>query len=191
MTRQFGFLLLVAMLFQLPALQAQQTNKNKYGNNIISFSPIDIMPTNNIGIGLSYERMVSDHFGVCVPVMIGLSNDYTNVGLELKVYPSNNKGAARYAIAPMIMYGDGSEKSTRYDYNPVTGYSELVNVYTRRQHFGFLLNQTVNFTIMNQFFIGIDGGLGVNYYDKRVNIDGVKEGITFAAQFRVAMGYRF
>lgn len=191
MTRNFGFLLLVAMLFQLPALQAQQTNKNKYGNNIISFSPIDIMPTNNIGIGLSYERLVSDHFGVCVPVMIGLSNDYTNVGLELKVYPTNNKGAARYAIAPMIMYGDGSEKSTRYDYNPITGYSEMVNVYTRRQHFGFLLNQTVNFTIMNQFFIGIDGGLGVNYYDKRVNIDGVKEGITFAAQFRVAMGYRF
>lgn len=191
MTRHFGFLLLVAMLFQVPALQAQQANKNKYGNNIISFSPIDIMPTNNIGIGLSYERLVSDHFGVCVPVMIGLSNNYTNVGLELKVYPTNNKGAARYAIAPMIMYGDGSEKSTRYIFNSNLGYSEMVNVYTRRQHFGFLLNQTVNFTIMNQFFLGLDGGLGVNYYDKRINVDGVKEGITFAAQFRVAMGYRF
>jgi len=191
MTGKFALLLTWVLLLQVTMLQAQKNTTNKYGNNIISFCPIDMMPTNNIGIGISYERLVSEHFGVCVPVMIGLSNDYTNVGIELKVYPTNAKGAARYAIAPMIMYGDGSEKSTRYEYNSSTGFSELINVYTRRQHFGFLLNQTVNFTIMNQFFLGLDGGLGVNYYDKRINLNGVKEGITFAAQFRVAMGYRF
>lgn len=61
----------------------------------------------------------------------------------------------------------GKEKKIEYVYDQSIGTSRQVNVTTERQHFGFVLNQTANFTLMKQFFIGIDGGIGINYYDKR------------------------
>lgn len=63
------------------------------------------IPDNNVGIGFSYERLVNDYIGLSVPVMLALGNPYTNVGLEIKLYPTKNTGTARYAIAPSIMYG--------------------------------------------------------------------------------------
>jgi hypothetical protein len=44
----------------------------------------------------------------------------------------------------------------------------------------------LNVTITRQFFIGIDGGLGINYYDEKANSN-----LSFLAQLHIGMGYRF
>jgi hypothetical protein len=190
-----SLLILGAMLLfvtQQSLAQGAAENASKpLGKNILSFCPVYAIPDNNVGIGFSYERLVNDYIGLSVPVMLALGNPYTNVGLEIKLYPTKNTGTARYAIAPSIMYGTGKEKRIEYVYDQSIGTSRQVNVTTERQHFGFVLNQTANFTLMKQFFIGIDGGIGINYYDKRKTGTSEINNVTFAAQFHMALGYRF
>ncbi len=193
---QINSLLIISVLMLLAiqntSAQGSAENASKpLGKNILSFCPVYAIPDNNVGIGFSYERLVNEYIGLSVPVMIALGSPYTNVGLEIKLYPTKNTGTARYAIAPSIMYGSGKEKKFDYVYDPATGISKQVDIITNRQHFGFLLNQTANFTLMKQFYIGIDGGIGINYYDRRKTTSSDLNNVTFAAQFHMALGYRF
>ena len=177
-----------------------KSEKINYGKNIISFMPIYLITNNNIGLGLSYERLANEYVGIRVPVMLGINAEYANVGLELKLYPAKNTGPAKYAIAPMITFGTGKETYTETYWDPNRN-----NSYTRtfnydRTHFGFLLNQTFNFTIMKNFYIGMDGGLGINYYDNNHNPNRINNNnnnsnntnnLRCLAQFQVMMGARF
>lgn len=172
-----------------------QKNKINYGRNIISFMPVYAITNNNIGIGGSYEILANDYVGIRMPIMAAINTNYMNVGIELKLYPARNNGPAKYAIAPMITYGTGTEKMNDYIWDPNTNQYVYSNKSYDRTHFGFLLNQTFNFTIMQNFFIGMDGGLGINYYDNvrmqnQVNTTNNSD-ISFLAQFHVMMGVRF
>jgi hypothetical protein len=46
---------------------------------------------------------------------------------------------------------------------------------------------------MKQMYIGIDGGLGINYFDDKSNrnFNSNNNNITLAAQFHMALGFRF
>lgn len=169
--------------------------EEQYGKNIIAFSPVSLITDNYVGVGLSYERLVNQYVGIRIPVTTAINTDYFNIGIEAKLYPTRNNGPAKYAIAPMLIYGSGNEKQVKEVYNQVTGYYETITTKVPRTHFGFLLNQTFNFTIMKSFFIGIDGGLGINYYDSRANTyvgsSYRSNDISFAAQLHFALGYRF
>jgi hypothetical protein len=192
------------LLFATTCLSFAQTNHNnhkvKYGRNIISFMPVYAITNNYVGIGGSYEILANDYIGIRVPVMAAINTNYVNVGLEMKLYPARNTGPAKYAIAPMITYGTGSERMNEYVWDNQLNQYVYDNSKYDRSHFGFLLNQTFNFTIMQNFFIGMDGGLGINYYDNtRWNNNGPNNhqsnnnnsNITFLAQFHVMMGCRF
>lgn len=191
-----SFLLLSSIYMGSFAQDNVRKSKVKYGRNIISFMPLYAISDNYVGVGGSYEFLANDYIGIRMPVMAAINEDYINVGLELKMYPGRNNGAVRYAIAPMITYGTGNQSINGYIYDPISGqYIYTTKVYNR-QHFGFLLNQTLNCTIMQNFYIGMDGGLGINYYDNKIrntnnNFNNNNSNISFIAQFHVMMGVRF
>lgn len=189
------FLLLLSLTLSIFSLSAQKSLRKEepqFGKNILAFSPVQLMSNNHVGVGLSYERLVNQYVGLRIPVMVGINSNYVNVGLEAKLYPTRNNGPVKYAIAPMIMYGNGKIIHNEWVYDPNLGYSVYVKKETPRTHFGFLLNQTFNFTILKNFYIGIDGGLGVNYYDSDANNSGANNSqMSVAAQLGFGLGYRF
>lgn len=173
---------------------SSKKENQRYGNNIISFHPVHLVADNHVGVGFAYERLVNPYLGIKIPIMKSVNSDYINVGIEAKLYPGKHNGAVRYAIAPALMYGTGDETFTDYVYDPMLGYSVAKTVRSPRTHFGFLLNQTLNITIVRQLYVGIDGGLGVNYYDQkfdRWSNTQINNNITLAAQFHMALGFRF
>lgn len=189
-------LLLTLSAFARPADEetAGQKGKKSYGQNIISFHPVHLIANNHVGVGFAYERLVNPYLGIKVPVMKSVNSDYVNVSLEAKLYPGKHNGVVRYAIAPTLMFGTGDETYTDYVYDPVLGYSVSKIMRSPRTHFGFLLNQTLNITIVRQMYVGIDGGIGVNYYDEKFEHwsgNRLNNTITFAAQFHMALGFRF
>lgn len=181
-TIPFLFLILITTnLFS----QKKQSEKINYGKNIISFMPLSAVTNNHVGVGLSYEYLASEYIGVRIPIMAGINLPYFNGCIELKLYPAKNTGPAKYAIAPTIMFGHG--EVDRFNNWGQSGHAT-------RTHFGFLLNNTVNFTIAKNFFIGIDGGIGINYFDKLTpatsNVSPTNS-TSFLAQFQIMMGGRF
>ena len=163
--------------------------KKDFGKNILAFNPVHLIASDFVGVGFSYERLVNNYVGLKIPVMIAMNNNYYNIGIEAKLYPTKNTGAVKYAIAPAIMLGIGENKYQTYNY--VGSSSVPIDVVEKASHFGFLLNQTLNVTITRQFFIGIDGGLGINYYDEKANTDNANSNLSFLAQLHIGMGYRF
>ncbi|QLH46570.1 MAG: hypothetical protein HWD58_13615 [Bacteroidota bacterium] len=100
------------------------------------------MSNNHVGVGLSYERLVNQYVGLRIPVMVGINSNYVNVGLEAKLYPTRNNGPVKYAIAPMIMYGNGKIIHNEWVYDPNLGYS----VYVKRNTpyaFRFLIESDI------------------------------------------------
>ncbi len=163
--------------------------KKDFGKNILAFNPVHLIASDFVGVGFSYERLVNNYLGLKIPVMIAMNNNYYNIGIEAKLYPTKNTGAVKYAIAPAIMLGIGENKYQTYNY--VGSSSVPIDVVEKASHFGFLLNQTLNVTITRQFFIGIDGGLGINYFDEKANTDNANSNLSFLAQLHIGMGYRF
>lgn len=162
-----------------------------FGKNIIAFNPVHLIASDFVGVGFSYERIVNNYLGLKVPVMLAINNNYYNVGLEAKLYPTKNNGPVRYAIAPTIMMGIGNSQTTNWQYNPSGVYVQVTTT-TPASHFGFLLNQTLNVTISHKFYIGLDGGLGLNYYDEKAknNLNN-NTNLSFLAQLHFGLGYRF
>lgn len=165
-----------------------------YGKNILSFNPLHVISDNHVGVGVAYERLVNNYLGIKIPVMKSINSNYTNVSIEAKLYPARNNRAVTYAIAPTLSFGTGNQVWRYNTYNPTSSYYTDSLVYTPRTHFGFLLNQTLNVTIMKQLYIGMDGGIGINYMDdkyERWNQNQKISGISVAAQFHMSLGFRF
>lgn len=175
------------------AQDSKPNAKKDFGKNIIAFHPVHLIASDFVGVGFSYERLANDYLGIKIPVMIGINNNYVNIGLEAKLYPTKNTGPVKYAIAPTLMVGIGTRQYEAYIYNP-NGPSTYKMVTEDASHFGFLLNQTLNVTITRQFYIGLDGGIGLNYYDQVAdnnNNNNNNTNLSFLAQMNVGLGYRF
>ncbi|MBL7771416.1 MAG: hypothetical protein JNM95_00990 [Chitinophagaceae bacterium] len=171
-------------------VNAQKEKDTRYGKNIVSFIPFAAFTKNSVGVGASYEGMLNEYIGLKVPLFTAINQRYYAAALALKLYPTKNNGPAKYAIAPTLMFGAGDERDGGRILDPAT--NTFTNTTTQRTRFGFLLNNTFNFTIMKQFYIGIDGGLGVNYYDQEVKNNGAQFNSTsFLAQIHFSTGYRF
>lgn len=172
-------------------VQAQKKKDTKgYGKNIISFIPFAAWTRNNVGVGASYEGMLNEYMSVKIPLTTAINQRYFAGAVELKLYPTKINGPVKYAIAPTVMFGTGDESNGYNVWNNVTGLYE--RSYTQRTRFGFLLNNSFNFTVMKEFYIGIDGGLGINYFDQEVKSNGSAETSTsFLAQIHFSTGYRF
>ncbi len=191
-------LLSLSILISLSiGLYAQNSKKDKidYGKNIVSFIPFYAVTNNHMGVGASYEYLMNDYIGIRVPLMADLNRPYFNGGVELKLYPVKNTGVAKYAVAPMVMFGSGKESADDFVWDPTQNNYIHTTYYNNRTHFGFLINNSLNFTISKNFYIAMDAGIGVNYYDKitYTKQTGLSSNnrTTFLAQFQVQTGIRF
>lgn len=183
-----AFSLLV--LTMLTCLTAFGDNK-KYGNNIVSFLPLSAVTPVYTGVGISYENLVNDYIGVRVPLTVAVNHTYVNGAVELKLYPTKHQGVVKYAVAPTLMLGYGVEKVNDYTWNSTKQIYENTVGERQRTQLGFLLNQSANFTILQSFHLGINGGLGVAYMDKTKYQGITNNNISFLAQIQFVCGYRF
>lgn len=184
---------LICLISATSIAQVRTESKNantSYGKNIIAFHPVHMITRNFVGVGFSYERMTNPYMGIKIPVMFAINNNYVNVGLEAKLYPTKNSGPVKYAIAPTLMMGIGEDENV--DWYWINGIYTKVISKEPSNHFAFLLNQTLNITITRQFYIGLEGGFGINYFDEvaRNSIDN-NSNLSAVAQMHVGMGYRF
>lgn len=186
---------------------AQNASTSEFGNNIITVSPIQLVESdlfnnngNDVCVNLAYERIFgNEHFGVKLPVSISLKNPFFYIMPTLKLYPAR-QGIVRYAVGPQLFFGTGKIKLPYYNYNyypyPVTSISES------RTQFGFMINNSVNFTIIKNMYLGMDLGIGINYYDSwKDNNDYYNNNGYYIynddspfnpiVQFNFSMGYRF
>lgn len=167
------FSTLFASLFSLSVF-AQQANKNKesLGKNIVSFTPIQMMITDDSEspdptIGLSYERILDNEIiSLRIPFYASLQNPYYYILPTIKLYPGR-QGTAKYAVGPQFLIGFGEDSYTKY-VNTGSGYYYQTVNYQRKQ-FGFLINNSLNITVAKNFYLGLDGGIGVIYSDNKPN----------------------
>jgi hypothetical protein len=107
----------------------------------------------------------------------------------VKIYVSDHQGAVKYAVAPSILFSSETRKNNNTYY--FNGYSDGETVSSSQ--FGFYILNSLNAAINNSFYIGLDGGPGLNYINKRklqqgdYENDGPSLGILFTAH----LGYRF
>jgi hypothetical protein len=178
---------------------AQNASTSEFGKNIITVSPIQLVESglfynNDVCINLAYERIFgNEYFGVKLPGSISLKNQFFYFMPTLKLYPAK-QGLVRYAVGPQLFFGTGKIKYAYYNYNNYP-YPETI-LSERRTEFGFMINNSVNFTIIKDMYLGMDLGMGLNYYNNwKDNDDYANKGndspFDPIVQFNFSMGYRF
>jgi hypothetical protein len=189
-------------------IMAQNTTAPEYGKNIITFSPIQLVESDllndnrsDVCLNIAYEHIFwSGHLGIKLPVIFSLKNPFFYVMPTLKLYPTK-QGVVRYAVGPQFFFGTGTVKYHQYYNYYGNGYYQNVTISETRTQFGFMINNSVNFTIIKNIYLGMDLGLGINYYDsmKDNNNDYYYNSyypnndnpFNPIVQFNFSMGYRF
>lgn len=174
--------------------------KVKYGNNIISVMPMQIM-TYDVGVGIAYERVL-DKAGILsfyLPIMVEFDgtnnrNSFINPNGKtypayyimpgLKLYPTGGKGVVRYGVGPNLAYRTGNEDQLVYD--------NLGNIIGKtvetRTLLGIMVTNSLNINPTKNIHLGLELGLGFTYFNK---LGGVEMGTEPLAQFGFKIGYRF
>jgi hypothetical protein len=196
MTIQKRIVLVMVLVLSTSILASAQKkntpNKEKVYKHTVAFHPLHVNADDFIGVGFSYERTVNNNFGIKIPMMLALNQPYVNLGVSAKFYPrKNNNDPVSYAIAPTLYVGKGQDRNRIYNFNPITGEQTLTIETTPRTQIGFLLNHSLNVNVAEQVYLGLDGGIGINYYDNKAYRDNTNTNLSFAAQFHMAIGYRF
>lgn len=174
-------------------------SNEKYGKNIVSFSPVQMANEGPVGLGLRYERVLDrkNMFSFVLPFALNLhsENRYNGVNNEqvirtfcyfypgVKVYFTGSNRPVSYGVGPSFSLGFGRKKAS--DYYSGTPYREK-DVFKA----GVLLNNSLNLQPTKNLYFGVELGLGFNYYNNEDNV------ATFDSddplvQFNLSFGYRF
>lgn len=180
-----------------------QPENLEYGKNIIMLSPFKALDSGP-GLGVSYERLAGPYVGIIIPVSFIFSEQYiynsfsnskhqyfTNfyVSPGVKFYPFGQRKVT-YAVGPNVMLGFAKDVKTNYTYNG-TGGQVVTEIPTKNFRLGLLVNNYLNFQITSKINLGINGGLGIRYFDRsRPNV-GYNEGMQIIAEFAFNFGFRF
>ena len=185
------------------------------GRNAVSIRPVDMVFTN---LTITYERFLGKNrqSGLKVPVSISLdqhtpmfyrknsigyyqTNKLFSTGLELNFYAQPSKGVT-YFFGPAFQYGRfryryGVEYLGEADFFGL----ELGSVYRTdesvAEHYGFVLNNGINWQVGKRFLITADLGIGFrnNVLDKTRSNLAMEElaGGGLKATSNFSFGYRF
>ena len=143
---------------------AQENSDQKYGKNLIVMSPMHLYGSdyiNDISLGLSYERMLDKDLSIQVPFAFGLVENLLQTGVGVKFYPTGNEGVVKYAIAPTFLFSTSNDRWDYYSYDEFGSYYHESN--RRDFQLGFMLSNSLNITLNENFYLGMEGGFGVNY----------------------------
>ncbi len=174
--------LVTSFLFQSAWSQGYKTNNDlkknreekedvRLGKNILAVSPIQILLTNadqsdpDLAVNISYERILNNpHLSFRVPVCLSLMSNYFYLLPTVKAYPFK-QGPVKYAVGPQFLVGFGDFNDNRYVYNPQSGQNVQLDTTFNRKQFGFLINNSLNITLMKSLYVGLDASIGIIYYD--------------------------
>lgn len=139
------------------------------GKNIIAFSPVSIAMNSvmndgepNVAVGMSYERIFdNEYISFRLPVNFTIEKPGIYLMPTIKLYPKK-QGIVKYAIGPQFLISYVEDYFHPYLYGPAP--LPVSKLETRRQ-FGFALNNSLNFTISKNLYVGMDASLGILYYD--------------------------
>lgn len=199
----------IILVFSILSMSAQSdASSATFGRNIVTISPIQVMVMNQLdantqsdaGINISYERISSnEYFGFKLPVSFSLKNPYYYFMPALKIYPFG-QGPVKFAFGPQFYIGTGEYEYNYYSYN--YPYDNEAHFRKERTQVGFLINTSVNFSILQNLYMGLEAGLGINYFDSNADdpdfyLDNSyynkRNNSQFypAVQLNFSMGYRF
>lgn len=184
---------------------AKRSYGTDYGRNILTISPFKALDSGP-GLGFSYERLIGEnqYVGIILPVAfifqeynvysssIDLSNHYyTNfyVSPGLKIYPFGQRKVT-YAVGPNVMLGFNKDRDSQYVPTGTSGYYNS----TERNSFrlGLIINNYLNFQITPRINLGLNGGLGMRYLDKRTSsYRSYNDGMQVTGEFAFNFGFRF
>lgn len=197
-------LLLIAACIAGSAAMAQSKKAGMtYGNNIVRLYPINVFEFGGVGLGLGYERILTDDgkLGVKLPFHLGLRSQWdnfsgpngsntTNYALMfnpgIKFYPSGQR---------KVTYGLGfsifgiTASNDRYEGN-WNGTSRFVS--GSSAHLGMMVDNSLQFNLSPKFNIGMEVGLGPSYLNRYT--EGAlswSDPLRFMGSFNFHMGYRF
>jgi len=183
------------------------SKKTDYGKNILSFSPIQIILSDNeqsepdVAINFAYERIFNnDIISFKLPVSFSLEQSHFYIMPTLKLYPTG-QGLAKYSVGPQFLFATGDANYNTYTQNQSGSTIVKINSITRKQ-FGFLIDNCINFTVAKALYVGLNAGLGIIYYDNLPKDNyyynsGItpfgnnNSNISPAFQLNFNMGYRF
>lgn len=177
---------------------AQKTND--YGRNILRLYPLNVFSSGNVGVGLSYERILSSDgkFGLKIPIHWGVdeANDgyYSDdvitrsgfmVNPSVKFYPAGQRKVT-YGLGFSLFGVWANNDYYKYD----NGFVRRVD--GTREQMGMLLENSVQFNLSPKFNIGLELGIGPSYINRYTeNGRTYNDGITAMGLFNFHVGYRF
>lgn len=216
----FFLMLMCQCTIRTHAQEETVVNKDVYPikYNMVSLHPLAAMDI-GIGVGAGYERIfgAKHNFGLVLPVFIVFDNktaaESTNVTNNnesgnkfdnyfyfapgFKFYPSGHNKIT-YAVGPSFIFGFANSK---FDVVSLDNYGQetIATVKYARKRFGVLINNYVSYDIAKSLYIGLDGGIGLSYFDKAsysgaesyAGLGSIRKGVDVAGQFSFSIGYKF
>lgn len=172
------------------------------GRNIVSVTPMQIMAIDiendepDFMVGLSYERIFNnDLLSFRLPVAMSLRKSGTFYLMPtIKIYPKK-QGVVKFAVGPQLLFAMGEESYQRYVNTGSGAYYQTIT--ENRKQFGFMLNNSINFTIARNLYAAFDYGLGIRYYDSfprdnnYLSPFGSESSVLPIFQLNFNMGFRF
>ncbi|MBS1630273.1 MAG: hypothetical protein JST27_09465 [Bacteroidetes bacterium] len=184
-----------------------QNNQEDYGKNLICFSPLQMTNESAAGIGLQYERVLdkNGHISFSLPFALSFrqqeeynpngnyeqhSTLFSYIYPGLKFYPASYNHRVTYSIGPSFGFGYGKIPVLVQIWDPNGGYYRNSWEDKTVTKGGFMITNGLNIQITRAFYLGIEAGLGIFYFN-----DGVDH-FSFGdddpmAQLSFRMGYRF
>lgn len=181
-------------------------SKEVYGKNILSVSPMQLTAIGSdedapdLSVGLAFEHIMDNNLiSFRLPLSFSLNESYVYFMPTIKLYPTR-QGQVRYALGPQFLIGYGNDHYTQTTYDPSTSYTTQKRISIDRRQFGFMINNSANFTLMKSLYAGVDASLGIIYYDNEpkntYNTIGItplsdNSNVQPAFHLNFCMGYRF
>lgn len=158
-----------------------------------------------VGVGLHYERVIDKRniISFYLPYALNIRhyNRYNGLNYEndravfnyfypgIKVYPTGSNRRVSYAVGASAAIGFGEKYIDYYDQNRGAWQ------YGKRDVFkaGLLINNSLNVQPSKKIYIGVELGLGFNYYNEENDlVNGSYSDIDEPlVQFNFKVGYRF
>ncbi len=189
--------ILVIAVFICSVLIAQSESTEDYGNDRLAIAPVAAFGSssfNDFGVGLSYEHFFDSKVALETDLTFGIENEMIQLMIGPKFYPRDHDKPVSYGLAPIFFVLQGKDfPKEEHESFPLWSDHPYPKQHTYQQ-IGFMLVNSVNMTLSEQIYFGIEAGIGVNYLNRAKSEDSddwESNDPGGNRLFRISMGYRF
>jgi len=163
--------------------------RRQYPRNIVTLVPLFVISTDNIGTGLSYERILDRHHTVAlrVPAFVTFNKTSGYFMPSLRFYPFGQRVATVF-ISPGLFTAYGERRILRDSLRHTNGQYGPYQQEVTEWQLGFYCDAGLNLYMGNNMLISLAMGGGFNYLDLTRGGD-----YTYPSngKIEVGFGYRF